>query len=492
MELGEVYGKLQLLTERIHQDSDLTSITNNSFIYPGKVFISQFEVHGIGTTKTEKVKFLKVKNLEIICHALFRAMIEILRNTILSCLIFKIKKKWKFEKSIILLTHYSSVSGDNYDLYFGNLQNVSSQDEVEICAIFHGNIIEYLAQRKKNSKAMILSKCVKLTQIFQIARLNVQRTLILIHKSESKMESDPALGIYLHRAARYQSSRQSYSDLIIVNMFLSKIQNHHLTHFVSLYEGHGHEIELLNRLSQEFPRVQLFAYQHAPVVRAQLSFFLGFGFIKDKVRLLVTGPLIKELVSSNVQTSKDRIIVLGSVKNLEDHRNLPTKDHGRTIRLLLAPEGDPQAVSEMIAQLDNLLFKETSLRITLRLHPNLRSKISYSESSILRNLGVSLSSNSLIQDLEITDICIYRSSAVAIQGLMYGVTPLYLSTFSKRLFDPLDSIVLESGEREILNESNFILSEEKRLSLKRIGNDYFSVLNPEVFLKLLDLDIPRL
>ena len=53
---------------------------------------------------------------------------------------------------------------------------------------------------------------------------------------------------------------------------------------------------------------------------------------------------------------------------------------------------------------------------------------------------VSISTTTLDQDLKESDICLYRSSAVGIQAMQFGVVPIYFARTSPKLLDPIYSI----------------------------------------------------
>jgi hypothetical protein len=486
MVADEVYGKLEVFMDQIHVDLELKSITNNSFIYPGKNFLIQSDLHGIGA---DVRKFGKIRHgrITITTYAIFRMILELMRNVVISFILFSRKTTIDSSKRIFLLTHFSSFSNENNDLYYGELPKFLNRSEVEIFRIFHGNLISYLRMKRKAPQVEVLEKSVSAIDILRIAKLNIRRSFLLLNKSEETYKSDRELAEYLMRAAVFQSSRKSYSDLILASTVLEKIRHHEPTHFVTLYEGHCHEIEILSSLASSYPNLKVFAYQHAPIVKAQLSFFLGIGYLIPKARFLVTGALVKGIITDTLKRELDTIVVLGSVKNFIGIPEGTLKEKGTKVRVLLAPEGDLPAVSELMSLVGRLAINNEPLKLTLRLHPNLHTSVATHEAKTLKKSEVNVSKNDLRYDLENADICVYRSSAVAIQGLMFGVPPLYLSTYSKRLFDPLDLLGVEfQACTKRMEENGYILKAEEHDALAQIGAKYFSQLKPELFAELME------
>ncbi len=488
MVADEVYGKLEVFLDQIHVDPELKSITNNSFIYPGKNFLIQSGLHGIGA-HVRKFGKLRHRRLSIFTYAISRMILELMRNGVISLIHFPRKTTLESSKRIFLLTHYSSNSKENNDLYYGELPKFLNQSEVEIIRIFHGNLISYLRVKRKAPQVKILEKSVSAIDILRIAKLSIQRSLLLLNKSKETYKNDRDLAEYLMRAAVFQSSRKSYSDLILTSTVLEKIRQHDPTHFVTLYEGHCHEIEILSSLASSYPNLKVFAYQHAPIVKAQLGFFLGIKYLNPNVRFLVTGALVKGIIADSLKRGLDTIVVLGSVKNIIGFPERIMKERGAKVRVLLAPEGDPPAVSELISLVGRLEINNQPLKLTLRLHPNSHNSVSTDDAKTLKKNAVNISINDLRCDLENADICVYRSSAVAIQGLMFGVPPLYLSANSKHLFDPLDLLGVEFQARiKRMEEDGYILKAEEHDALAQIGAQYFSQLKPELFAELMKLN----
>lgn len=93
-----------------------------------------------------------------------------------------------------------------------------------------------------------------------------------------------------------------------------------------------------------------------------------------------------------------------------------------------------------------------------------------------------------MEDLQLSGFCVYRSSAVAIQGLAEGVRPIH---FSSTNGDGLDPLAITALKHETITEASQLISYLKSIdeggksalipSLAEMRNaydDYFHPLNP--------------
>jgi hypothetical protein len=94
---------------------------------------------------------------------------------------------------------------------------------------------------------------------------------------------------------------------------------------------------------------------------------------------------------------------------------------------------------------------------------------------------------SLISELALSDACFYRSSAVGIQGMQFGVMPIFTSNLSRELLDPIYAFLklpkYESLKSTLIESKDFnrdlTLNEETRLRVQEVGEQYFSKVNEE-------------
>jgi hypothetical protein len=132
----------------------------------------------------------------------------------------------------------------------------------------------------------------------------------------------------------------------------------------------------------------------------------------------------------------------------------------------------------------SLKNQHPTIEFKLRVHPAINDG---ELRKSLKRLGAEetlISNKTLLQDLSSTTYCIYRSSAVAIEGLALGVTPLYFDQSRSQGLNPLFFANLHlpvfgtAGELasffDDISQLNPVDHGVNRIELQRISNRYFS------------------
>jgi hypothetical protein len=226
------------------------------------------------------------------------------------------------------------------------------------------------------------------------------------------------------------------------------------------------------------------AFQHAPIVPEQ------FGLMKNLLRLnsgdiiLSSGEITRNYFESlNLRAS---VRLLGSPK----WRPITVgKKVDSPITILGAAEGTLKSLESFSRLFQSLNNLDLGLRLILRVHPALSIK---ETSRILSNLRFGdqfiLSDRRLEEDLKDSHFCIYRSSAVAIEGLGYGVYPLFFNPAGDQGLNPLYFAKLEVPVFRDLSEFRELFMNLRGLrsspeikpnnELLKIGASYYSNLEP--------------
>jgi hypothetical protein len=98
----------------------------------------------------------------------------------------------------------------------------------------------------------------------------------------------------------------------------------------------------------------------------------------------------------------------------------------------------------------------TNCRIVIRAHPDtLKNKSQKLNRILSKNSNLIFSNQTLEKDLSESTLCVYRSSAVGIQGLQYGVIPIHFSKFKDGSVDPIS---FEDLKHLRLNESESLIN----------------------------------
>jgi hypothetical protein len=247
------------------------------------------------------------------------------------------------------------------------------------------------------------------------------------------------------------------------------------------YEGHGFESTTIKKLQYNFPSLKIFAYQHAPIVNSQESFFQGLKLFTGNTMLLTSGKIPRQIVVARFPNIEQNVMVLGSEKYLLDkNRDLCLQSHSNP-KALLAPEASLGAVKELL-QCSRDISEKFRFYDVIRLHPRLHFRNLDPElRRDLEKIEIS-TTQSLTTELSCSKVCFYRSSAVGIQAMQFHVIPIYVSRFPNTLLDPFylvselsDSYNFQASILQNLEKEVFELENKDLLqNIFNIGIQYFS------------------
>lgn len=286
--------------------------------------------------------------------------------------------------------------------------------------------------------------------------------------------------LLLSVAAIRQLDRSCIYDEIISENCIDYVKSLSPRVFVITYEGHTFEINTIHKLQKSFPNLIILAYQHAPVVNSQFGFFEGLKVFSGNVHLLTTGEIPQKLVLSRKPDASLNVHVAGSNKNMAVRINSELENVKKS-KVLIAPEASLQATLELLSEARKYILNDPEMN-WVRLHPRLADRY-LKEVLNSKYPQINLSKgNNLEADLSSTKSCIFRSSAVGIQGMQFGVIPIYSSVFSNSLLDPLYPVTkmreYEDLEPLLMELRNFgdmgQVSPQKIQRIKDVGVRYFA------------------
>jgi hypothetical protein len=139
---------------------------------------------------------------------------------------------------------------------------------------------------------------------------------------------------------------------------------------------------------------------------------------------------------------KDNISVLGSEKftstNTFGRFELPQEEIAAfTNTIVFLPEGTRDSLNAMSEFAKAISKVNKNLHLILRPHPRtLESDLSVI-GEIQRFENIEVSKRDLYSDFKRSKFCVYRGSATAIQGMLFGLIPIYFKHDGKFNIDPL-------------------------------------------------------
>ncbi len=238
--------------------------------------------------------------------------------------------------------------------------------------------------------------------------------------------------ILIH-ASKAQVSRKTLANQINLKRLDSVLSLNNPSSLLITLEGHAYESLYIDLVHSNYPNIQLMAFQHAPIVPDQFGLKRNLFKLNSNDVVLSSGEITKEYFSS--LGLKASIRLLGSPK----WRPLvPIQKVRFPITVLGAAEGTIESLESFTRLFKDLSSLGLELKLILRIHPCLSAQQSTRILSKYNFEGkFTVSSQKLEQDLIESHFCVYRSSAVAIEGLRYGVIPLYFNPNGDQGLNPL-------------------------------------------------------
>ena len=286
-----------------------------------------------------------------------------------------------------------------------------------------------------------------------------------------------------------QFSRQTMSNLLIGKEVSRIIEKLGARYLIYSYEGNAHELSILSRLKSYPDSIQILPYQHAPIVSAQFGLIREMQRFTDNTIILTSGSITKEYFQKLLEESGSQLTVLeaGSYKFNHETLDLQGAELGKEKCILFLPEADIGLFLESIEIMKSLAGDYKDLRFAIRKHPSLKltKRLTRKISSSLPN-NCSISTLSLDEDFKRSAICVFRSSAAAIEAARFGVYPVHIdfrgdfnmSPFDEKFFKGAIQKATTYGELSELIGPTFskplLESGEYKDRLRDFAEKYFS------------------
>lgn len=355
----------------------------------------------------------------------------------------------KFAKTeIIFLSHYTGQNTiADEDPYFGTLPDqLNKNNRLNILLYMNhnkGNPSNFNLERhtqKSSREQYILPKTVNTTQFLKLYKSIFENFKEIIFHVVKKSPRNKGEKILMLELAIQQLGLESISQSILAKNIELVVDQTDAKKIVLTYEGHSFETYVANKLQSKFPNLDVSVYQFAPVVPAQNSFFRNLHYLNKNIRIFVSGPQFKANIQRRTKLPPSALTVIGSRKNQAEI--LPFTA-GKDITVLFAAEGSKDSLFEFI----NLAFysslQNPGTTFIVRAHPaSADYKLELFEKVGKQTSNFYLSRESLINDLHKATHCVYRSSSVGLEGLMYGVIPIHYAAEMNSVLDPIDTIDL--------------------------------------------------
>ena len=403
---------------------------------------------------------------------------------------FPFKKLAKTE--IIFVSHYTGQEAKmDEDPYFGTLpQQLNENKRPNLLLYINHNKgnpsnlnLETEAQ-KSNNLQYILPKTVNTKEFLKLYKSifgNLKEIIFHVARKGEKSKLEKTLMLEL---AIQQLGLESMSQTILAKNIEQIVGQTDAKKMVLTYEGHSFETYVANKLKSKIPNLDVCVYQFAPVVPAQNSFFRNLHYLNKNIRVFVSGSQYKENILRRTKLPSSALTVIGSRKNRAEKLSFTGR---KDVTVVFAAEGSKDSLMEFI----NLAFysslENPGTTFIVRAHP---ASADY-KNELFKKMGnhssnFYLSKDSLINDLHKATHCVYRSSSVGLEGLMYGVIPIHYAAEMNSVLDPINTLDLphlqltdiDTFNQKIkeISKSHIEIDEQQLKDYREVFNGYFEPL----------------
>lgn len=403
---------------------------------------------------------------------------------------FSFKKFAKTE--IIFLSHYTGqdIIGDE-DPYFGTLSQQLNINKRPNLLLYKNhtkghpsNLNLEINTQKSNCEQYILPKTVNTKQFLELYKSIIGNLKEIMYYLAKNREGNKGEKILMLELAIQQLGLESISQIILAKNIEQIVDQTDAKKLVLTYEGHSFETYVANKLKTKSPNLDVSVYQFAPVVPAQNSFFRNLHFLNKNIRIFVSGTQFQENILRRTGLPSSAFTVIGSRKNKAEKLLVAVR---KAVTVLFAAEGSKESLIEFInlAMYSSLLNPD--ITFIVRAHPaSTDYKHELFEKIGKRTSNFYLSTYSLVDDLLKATHCVYRSSSVGLEGLMYGVVPIHYAAEMNLGLDPIDildlphlqlkDIVTFNQKISEISNNHINIDEQQLRNYRKVFRGYFEPL----------------
>jgi hypothetical protein len=259
-------------------------------------------------------------------------------------------------------------------------------------------------------------------------------------------------------AASYFLSRETYNNYLLRSRLLEFQQKSRTKYYIFTLEGFSYEQYITDELRKINQKSRFIFYQHSPIVPGHAGVKNFLHQCNVPLDILVTGKFYMRYFQEI--SSVPRYLLLGSQKTFS---SISLKNNVKRSAVLFTPEGTISATLEFTKLIKNLLESDSHRIFVLRLHPNLQTslRISLIVKRLQQYKNFKISNGELQSELNNSEFVFYRSSAVGVESLMSGATPVFYAQPTQADLNPLKLISKNTKTVYNFRQANQILNSRK-------------------------------
>ena len=394
---------------------------------------------------------------------------------------------------ILFVSHLlnRSDAGKDTDSYFGDIPNRMSElgFKIGIVMMNHSDLKpQVAADRWRNS---IIPRFI----FSPILPFEKEVSMLFKLRKESKKLKEKASNLrdgflkeLTKNAAKQATASLTQTTYRLGHQIAELIVDFNPGTIVTTFEGHAWERIAYSEARRLNYKILCVGYQHAAIFKLQHAIRRNLSPEYNPDAILTAGLIGKvQLTSSNAYKSM-QINVLGSDRGYVDRNKqdyLASSPDISKMCCLVLPEGDLEECRKLFEFSLSCALSFPKIQFIWRLHPILTFKQIFRKHPHLSKYpkNITVSNNTLNEDIEQSCIVLYRGSTAVIQSIKGGLIPLYLNISGEMVIDPLYDIsqgkVILKTELDfkyfIENISNFVKeNQHKRIDLLNYCEAYYT------------------
>ncbi len=380
------------------------------------------------------------------------------------------------------------------DLYFKNMPNISSNHFKTLVVLINHTKINFNKRKnffsKKEYDVIILSNNLKYKDKLNIfinskrIFLKILLDILLVHKKNNRIIMFNALSNIFRDNSQFNLRFYEQIKKILTQY---KPKNIFFT-----YEGHTWEKILCLIVKESLINSRSIGYQHSRFFRYQCLAKKNLRNEIDPDIILTSGKISCIELSKSIKNKE--IVNIG--KPCEEKFTLKlTNNHIQSkIRICVIPEGILEECYKLLKFSLSLAKENKNIFFIWRFHPltnfkKLNKKINF----YTLPANISVSKNSLNDDLKVSNMALYRGSSSILQAMKHGLIPIYLKIKNEIDIDIMNEkkewhIVIENINEFNKKINKVLLNKKIKNMQKEIVNyskNYYSDFNEKKFKEFL-------
>ena len=315
------------------------------------------------------------------------------------------------------------------------------------------------------------------------------RLILSVNRFTKSVETKNSIESYLIGAISRPSNLIQSLSILRIGFFIEKmVKTYNPKYIMTTYEGYSSERIIFSSARKANNEILCFGYQHSILNKYTHSLARSIGKKYNPNHIFCCGDITNNLLS-NCDTLKGvATSVLGSPNQPSLNINSQPITNNKNLTFLFLPEAIESEYKIFFKFILECAEVFPNYHFIWRSHPSLDiEKLVFFKTNILLS-NISISQNTFEDDLEASNIAIYRGTTAVIRAVMEGLTPIYLKTKGEIGIDIMHDLninrILSTSElKNIFQNSNLLMDREKNL---KFCIDYFKPLDFKSFIKVVN------